>query len=763
MYESVTAETAAERIVAWHGEGEAHLVELMGSAGSGRASILARVREAVPDAVSIDATGLAPRALADRVRDALRGRPDTGAPGLVLVASGQRIASTAPPGSTGPMRTPGYPDAALNLLNWEIVRELGALVVVEVDWHDTWFAGRRRLEVRPPDRSPSSPEASPEWALQALALAPRGLVPLEVWRHLSQSLNGGDLDLPLDASDISAVGDSYRIDDWDRAQELAVAVDPGTARRVHDEVAHWLRGHAGEASDLGGYAERALAVHAAKGGRYGDYFQELKQDPALLSLLSPHSLIESERLVAAHLPCVRRDPAYRDRYARWSAASLPAWAEALEWAGLETYERDEWMSWLVLAARAQGDEETASAVAAAVPERTWTVRWARWRPPGVIDPRSVFPGPVTGLDLAPDGWDPKGRPAVVARDDTPSAPRFWVFDAATGEVLAGPWTDGVPAFGQSEPAWQNGGGRLRAWAAFDPFPPGPRLVQDQLRVGDLVVVASAGGIFAVEATEPGRFADGFPGPRTADAEDDWDDDEDEDDDLEDLEDLDLDEDDDDFLGRAMPSPRKAQSMEVVSCHVAPGQAGFAASPEAVFGAASLVRLPASLLPADLSDPATRHTLTAPGLPSLSAAEITLAIDPDSPLPRIGNLPLYGLGDWNGGPIAVHGSTGRVYRLPRDGDWTEADLPDATPPDPDRYGDWTAGEWNVDHDAPHLMAESLDAFVRLVTTWTVLRGHFPMAYTQSELLALRGELEDHLRGVSLHAAYSWWTEGLQEVL
>lgn len=133
------------------------------------------------------------------------------------------------------------------------------------------------------------------------------------------------------------------------------------------------------------------------------------------------------------------------------------------------------------------------------------------------------------------------------------------------------------------------------------------------------------------------------------------------------------------------------------------------------------------------------------------------------MPRVRDLPLYALGDWNGGPIAVHATTGRVYRLPRHADWTESDLPDDTPPGDDWYPDWNSGKWNVDHDAPHLMAENLDVFVRLVTTWAVLRAHVSMAYQQGELFGLRDALEDHLRDVSPHAAHSWWTEGLQEVI
>lgn len=235
----------------------------------------------------------------------------------------------------------------------------------------------------------------------------------------------------------------------------------------------------------GRYAVLALAAHAVRGGRYGESFHELSGDTRLLARLSPHSLIEADKTVRADLDAVRMDPAYRGRCAAWSAPTPASRARDLETAGLHTFEFNEWASWLALAARAQGDEAAAEAVAEAHPDRPWTVRWSHWRPPGT---------------------------AVVARDDTRPKSRYWVFDAATREVLAGPWTGSVPAFGEREPLWQGGGGRLWAWAAFDPFPAEPGLVRDRLKVGELVVVASTGGIFATEATDPERFADGFPGP-----------------------------------------------------------------------------------------------------------------------------------------------------------------------------------------------------------------------------------------------------------
>ncbi|MFJ8932435.1 SUKH-4 family immunity protein [Streptomyces sp. NPDC102364] len=760
MYESVTADAAVERIVDWQRRGEPYVVELMGSAGSGRTEILRRAEALLPRSVWADATGLVVQELLGQVRDGLDQVPPGDGPVVVLVAQGQRMARAG---------TSGYPNAALKLLNREIVRPVGALVVVEVDWHDQWVATRPRLEVEVPWRQPDgsrSREELREWALQALTLAQSPSAPVEVWRQLSRLLNGGELELPLDAPEIS-VAESGRVwfDDWSRRDELRAAVDLGHARRVHAEMTQWLRDRFDEtANGVGRYAVFALARHAARGGRYGESFHELAGDELLLARLSPHSLIEADEMVRAKLDAVQMDPALRDRYAAWSAPTPASRARDLETAGLRTFEFDEWASWLVLAALAQGDETTAEAVADAHPDRSWTVSWAHWRPPGVVDPRRVFPGPVTGLELAPEGWDPEGRTAVVARDDTPSKPRYWVFDAATGEVLAGPWRGSVPAFGEHEPLWQGGGGRLRAWAAFDPFPTEPGLVRDRLTVGDLVVVASTGGIFAAEATDPERFADGFPGPQTVDEDDEFDEDEDEDW----ADGLDADEAGEagvgDPFGIAMPSSQNAAALiDVRPCHIAPRQADFASSPESVFGTQSMTRLSASQLPADLTDPRARHTLTVTGLPALAAAEIHLGLDPGAVLPRVRDLPLYTLGDWNGGPIAVHATTGRVYRLPHHDNWSGTDLPDDTPPGDDWDPDWHSGKWNVDYEAPHLMAENLDVFVRLVTTWAVLRGHFPMAYTQGELFGLRDELEDSLRAISPHAAHSWWTEGLQEII
>ncbi|MFF3496738.1 SUKH-4 family immunity protein [Streptomyces sp. NPDC002795] len=751
MHESVTADAAVERIVDWQRDSELHVAELMGSVGSGRSEILRRVQDLLPRSVWIDATALTAQELLGQVREALeRVQPGDG-PAVVLIAQGQQMA---------PESTSGYPEAVLNLLNREIVRMTGALVVIEVGWSDRQFVSRPRLEVEAPWRQPDedrSPAELREWALQALTLVQSSSASVEVWRQLSSLLNGGDLELPLDASEISvAENGSVWFDDWSRRDELAGLVDRGHARRVHAEMTAWLRDRIDEtANGVGRYAVFALARHAARGGRYGESFHELKGDPRLLARLSPHSLVEAEGVVRAHLDAVRMDPAFRDRYAAWSAPTLAGCASDLEAAGLRTFEFDERASWLALAARAQGDEATAEAVAEAHPDRPWTVRWSHWRPPGVIDPRRVFPGPVTGLELAPEGWDPEGRTAVVARDDTPSKPRYWVFDAATGDALAGPWTGAVPAYGEREPLWQGGSGRLRAWAAFDPFPAEPGLVRDRLAVGELVVVASTGGIFAAEATDPERFTDGFPGPQTVDEDDEFDADEDWD--------GDLDADEDDLLGLAMASPDAAALIDVHPCHVAPGQTDFASSPELAFGTQSMTRLSEPRLPADLSDSHARHTLTVTGLPVLAAAEIDLGVDLETPLPRVRDLPLYVLGDWNGGPIAVHATTGRVYRLPRNGNWTETDLPDAAPPGDDWDPDWDSGKWNVDYEAPHLMAENLDVFVRLVTTWAVIRGHFPMSYTHSELFGLRSELEDRLRDISPHAAYGWWTEGLQEVI
>ncbi|MFJ8957517.1 MULTISPECIES: hypothetical protein [unclassified Streptomyces] len=52
-----------------------------------------------------------------------------------------------------------------------------------------------------------------------------------------------------------------------------------------------------------------------------------------------------------------------------------------------------------------------------------------------------------------------------------------------------------------------------------------------------------------------------------------------------------------------------------------------------------------------------------------------------------------------------------------------------------------------------MAENLTTFVRLVTAWAALRLHFPMAYTKTELTALRYKIDDLLGEISDHAVCS----------
>ncbi|MYT73341.1 MULTISPECIES: hypothetical protein [unclassified Streptomyces] len=62
-----------------------------------------------------------------------------------------------------------------------------------------------------------------------------------------------------------------------------------------------------------------------------------------------------------------------------------------------------------------------------------------------------------------------------------------------------------------------------------------------------------------------------------------------------------------------------------------------------------------------------------------------------------------------------------------------------------------------------MAENLTTFIRLVTAWAAVRLHLPMAYTRTELIALRDEIDNVVGGISPHAGSSWWTENLQEVI
>ncbi|MHC5260648.1 SUKH-4 family immunity protein [Streptomyces sp. UC4497] len=723
MYESVTADAAVERIVEWHLEGARQVVELMGSAGSGRTEILTRVDDERVEAVRVDATGLGARELVERVREDLSARSAGGERPLVLVAQGQQITRE---------RTPGYPETALRLLDREVAQALGVLVVVEVDWCEPPRASRPRLEVAVPERGPDparTAATSREWALQALALAQRLSVPVEVWRQLCLFLNHEELELPLDAAEIEVDSDGeVGFRESGRAQELRASVDRGLARRVHADMVRLLTGHVGETTPMGLYAHIALAGHAASTGRYGELFHELKARPDILARLSFNSLSEADRATRDLLPYAAADPAMRDRVPGWSRPSVARWADQLRRAGLHSYNFRTSASWLHLVAVAQGDAATAQAIAEAVPERPWTVRWAHWRPPGVVDARRLVPGSVDRLEAAPPGWAPHDRTAVVAVDKYGAFPRTWVFDVATGEVLASAWGTDIPECGRREPLWRDVsdgvGDPLRPWAAFDPAG-SHLLIQDQLRIGDAVVVASAGGVFAVEGLGEATLSLGKKFG--------------------------------DDPGRHAPFPLHHAVVQEDGSPVVP-------LPGDVFGPEWVVRLPEALLPGDLRDEDARATLTSVGLPTLRAAEIDLALRPDAPLPVVGGRPqLYALGAFGGGVIALHGVTGRVYRLPEHDDWDTAEFADTAPPGDDWDPDWHSGRWNVDRDRPHVMAENLSTFVRLVTAWTVLRMHLPMAYTKGELLALRDEIDVTLGSISRHAATSWWTENLQEVV
>ncbi|MCX5530866.1 hypothetical protein OG785_09880 [Streptomyces sp. NBC_00006] len=85
------------------------------------------------------------------------------------------------------------------------------------------------------------------------------------------------------------------------------------------------------------------------------------------------------------------------------------------------------------------------------------------------------------------------------------------------------------------------------------------------------------------------------------------------------------------------------------------------------------------------------------MPRIRAAEIDLDVPPGAPREVPGRPALYALGTWSGGVIAVHGLTGRVYRLPERDDWDMADLlDDAAVPDDERVPDRDAGERNVNY-------------------------------------------------------------------
>ncbi|MEV8312062.1 SUKH-4 family immunity protein [Streptomyces flavidovirens] len=554
-------------------------------------------------------------------------------------------------------------------------------------------------------------------ALRALALAEVRRAPLVVWTALARALGShtGHTGRPVDvtatlqsASELLEVDAAGWVSFRDEliAEALRRATEADVVRAMNVDLVEWLRNQP-VAGATGQYLAQGLAMHAVQAGEFD-------------------SVQRSGRLVA-HLDQVALiDAAYCHHRYRVAPDSPAGDAVNLWMSGVDSLTQGEWASWLHLMSTVRGDLETAADIAACGQQLPWRVRWAHWRPPGALSAAFVRPGPLGDPIVAPEDYCP-GRRAVIAEGQWDE--RYHVWDAETGEELAGPWPDAVPAPGQRETLWLPDTERnvTPTWddlTVFDAL--GPPFVSEQVALGDVVVVTGLGGIFAVEPQDSARA----PGLSRVHGEPIFD--------------------DHGFipaLHTRTPQPRGAYDADL-------------------FEPGVVRRLPTHRLPEGVTDTEARRLLTDIGLPAFHGVEMQLAALDEQGLPVLdtaalpsGALPgaYYKIGMWVTSDMVLHGPTGQVLLLDTDG-WTNTE---------DDFDDYFDDESGDDDDGEMqgskalLIASSLAAFIDLLQYYVMGRCMLAASGSRLERLAVRDDLANTLPDLdAAGTAAGIWTATFQ---
>ncbi|MFJ7905350.1 hypothetical protein ACIQ6V_33630 [Streptomyces sp. NPDC096198] len=275
------------------------------------------------------------------------------------------------------------------------------------------------------------------------------------------------------------------------AEDLRQEVPAEVSRRVHSQVVGRLIALTGElppeegwaaTGPVGQYAAHALPMHALQAGM----FDELFVHGHLVAHVDQGALLDAANCRDALMP-----------------AETPAADAAALWtSGVSSLSQPEWASWLHLMSTARGDLETAREIELSGIRLPWRVRWAHWRPPYGWRSDYVWPGPLREIAATHQG----GREVVVGSGQWDRRVRLW--DTATGDLIAGPWSDGIPAPGQTEPLWPRGKDveLMQPWLELTPYGGGAvPLLTETLKADDVVVLAGFGGVLAVEPHDPAAF------------------------------------------------------------------------------------------------------------------------------------------------------------------------------------------------------------------------------------------------------------------
>ncbi|MCX4834899.1 SUKH-4 family immunity protein [Streptomyces sp. NBC_01016] len=521
-----TADTSpqgsVEAVVEWWHEGQhtGSVTYVVSPVAADGASVVRRAHERIPGSVLVDATGLTTEQVlhqaltafgvdlsADKQRSWQNAELDWTDHRLLLVVNAHRA---------GPTRRSHEPEHLLGFaLRWLAHGKLTVLTDTSPALLPRGTSPKAVFDVSPSHSATPLPESS---ALRALALAEPRVVPVAVWAELVAALSGvtpTEGELTTFVQEHSALVRSGPLGvsfvDEGVAEALRAATAPDELRRVNSHLSHWLlqsmptyRHPDGWARSgaLGLYAATGLAMHAVQAGTY----EELGRNGEAIANIPKSVLMDAGRTAVGFL--IPGNTPAADAKQLWTWGVVPD-------------NQRSWASWLHLMTLSRNDHEAAAAIAASSMSLPWQAKWAKWRPPGGYHPVYLQSGKIDALVEV--RW--RKRPAVAGRHRSfmvgSRAEYTSIWDAETGERLAGPW-EGDEGEHRADLSWPP---QPAPEAQTQPHPAegdstGPSTVRElfaaapprrndrsflwpcvPLTVGDITVLGSDSGLVAIEAAD----------------------------------------------------------------------------------------------------------------------------------------------------------------------------------------------------------------------------------------------------------------------